>query len=75
MFLRGSSCATSELCLTSDLDPVTFDINIHFYLDIVIFALEILFSTEGYAAMRYVVSFLIDCKVTILIKLAFTDCR
>ena len=30
MFLRGSSCATSwsDLCVTFDLDPVTFDLKI-----------------------------------------------
>ena len=52
MFLRGSSYATSwsDLCMTSYLDPMTFDLDIHFGLDTV----KIFSGTEGYSATRYV---------------------
>ena len=51
MFLRGSSCATSwpDLCVISDLDPLTFDLDIHFGLGTV----KIFSDAEGYSAILY----------------------
>ena len=59
-------CATlwSDLCVTSDLDPVTFDLNINFDLDSVTFALEIFYVAEGYSSTRYVSSWYIHLYST-----------